>query len=112
MACLHAPCKDCPFKKDTTKGWLGKERTQSLVEGFVKDEDHFLCHKTTHNKAKNTAVCAGWLNVMEKANLYTRPIQILERLGLYQRKQLKGKDVTFDSLTDFINHHDFDNEEP
>ncbi|WP_045860351.1 hypothetical protein [Teredinibacter purpureus] len=34
------PCPDCPFRKDSLEGWLGKARMTEILS-----EDSFVCHK-------------------------------------------------------------------
>ena len=37
---VKKPCSNCPFRKDSLKGWLGEERMQEIVNA-----DSFTCHK-------------------------------------------------------------------
>ena len=84
-----APCKDCPFRKDCAKGWLGKERITEILES-----DSFVCHK---NKSLQ---CAGHLIICEGSNIYHRVAHDLQ-IDL----ELKGKHLIFDSKEDCIAHH-------
>jgi hypothetical protein len=44
---IQTPCKDCPFRKDSLKGWLGSEQMTEILEA-----DSFVCHKTTKGTLK------------------------------------------------------------
>jgi hypothetical protein len=74
-------CK-CPFRKDCLEGWLGEERARELATA-----SSFLCHKD------HTKQCAGHM--------------ILTRSVAYRivRGEVGGRDLVFDSIKDFINHH-------
>lgn len=49
---IKKPCRDCPFRKDTLKGWLGEERIREIITA-----DSFVCHKKTDMQ------CAGHMLV-------------------------------------------------
>jgi len=82
------PCKNCPFKKDTLKGWLGKRINEIL------DAESFVCHKNTDLQ------CAGHLIIKKDENIYFKTAQEMN-IDL----KLKNHDSVFESKEDFINHH-------
>jgi hypothetical protein len=63
---LTNPCNECPFRKDSAKGWLGGETPESTFD-FVKHEADFACHKTRNKKQQDMSRCRGFL-------LFTRKI--------------------------------------
>jgi hypothetical protein len=54
---VKKPCANCPFRKDSLKGWLGKERMTEIL-----DADSFVCHKKTDKQ------CAGHMLINDQAN--------------------------------------------
>ncbi len=83
------PCKDCPFRTDTRKGWLGADRMKQILA-----EHSFVCHK-------NTALqCAGHMILNKDNNSYVR---VAERLGI--ALNLQGHELIFKTKTECINHH-------
>ena len=92
---MKAPCKNCPFRKDTLKGWLGGERMTEILES-----DSFPCHKTTHGSVEDYKQCAGHMLMLGNASAYVRLAKALN-----QPPQLTGKELVFDTPEDCINHH-------
>lgn len=90
---VKTPCADCPFRKDTMKGWLGKERMQ----GILKD-DGFTCHKTSGAMIKQ---CAGHMLIKGDDNAF---VALAKRLGITLK--LSGREKVFDTQQDCINHHE------
>lgn len=84
------PCADCPFRKDSLKGWLGRGRMEEILSS-----DSFTCHKT--NKELQ---CAGHLIIKKDENSFYR---LAGRMG-YDLK-LKGHSLIFDSEQECIDHH-------
>lgn len=87
------PCKGCPFRKDCTKGWLGRERVTEIV-----NSDNFLCHKNTDLQ------CAGHMMLLGDENGFVA----LAR-GLNIPLTLNGGELVFDTVEDCVNHHDYEN---
>ncbi len=42
---LRKPCNDCPFRKNSLKGWLGGVSVQETIQ-IAHSEYDFQCHKT------------------------------------------------------------------
>lgn len=82
------PCKDCPFRKDSMRGWLPR-RIKQIIES-----DSFVCHKN------NSLQCAGHLILMKESNQFYR---LAKALGL--DLGLKNEHLIFDSPEDCIKHH-------
>ena len=97
---IQTPCKDCPFRKDSLKGWLGKKRITEIL-----DSDSFVCHKTTKNDIagsdnKERKQCAGFMIIQKDRSQAVRIAKVLNiDLGL------KGQDLIFENKKDCINHH-------
>jgi len=86
---VNKPCKDCPFRKDSLKGWLGKERMAQILKDSV-----FVCHK------KQDLQCAGHMIIKKEGNDF---YSLAGRLNL--NTGLSGHDLVFDSEVDCIDHH-------
>ncbi len=95
LPCMTSPCKDCPCRKDTLRGWLGKKRAIEIV-----DSDSFVCHKTTQDDILKRKQCAGHMLLMQRENSFYALAKALDiPLGL------TGEELIFASKQDFIDHH-------
>lgn len=86
---MKSPCKNCPFRKDTLKGWLGKERMAEILNA-----NSFVCHK------KKDLQCAGFMNLKGEESEFVR---LANRFGL--DTELKGRDLVFETKKQCIEHH-------
>ncbi len=86
---MSAPCKDCPFRSDSLKGWLGKDRAIEIVE-----TDSFVCHKNTDRQ------CAGHMISNKSSNMFYRLSKAYDiDLGLSNSKLVLSPE-------EFIFHHE------
>lgn len=90
---VKQPCSNCPYRKDSKKGWLGKERMSDFLEG-----DNFLCHKNTKLQ------CAGHMIIKGDRNVIVRTAAMLD-IPI----TLEGQELVFDKEDDCIAHHDNSN---
>lgn len=91
---LHTPCDDCPFKGRFGGGnpdaGLRPGRLKDIIDETTSGEgSYFTCHKTVYENRYDTdavfgdaAVCAGWLEAVERLRRVPAIIQIAERLKL------------------------------
>ncbi len=86
---VKKPCKDCPFRKDSLEGWLGKERMTEILAA-----DSFVCHKKTDLQ------CAGHMLINGNNNGFVR---LAGRLGI--TLDLSGQEQVFDSQEACVSHH-------
>lgn len=86
---MKRPCKDCPFRKNSLKGWLGEARASEFARC-----SNFLCHKDTDFQ------CAGHMIMRGQNNDFVR---MASRLNA--NLDLKGESLIFERSQDFINHH-------
>lgn len=86
---VRQPCKDCPFRKDSRRGWLGEERMIDIIKA-----ESFVCHKNTELQ------CAGHMILNQDNNIFVKTAKA-HRLSL----SLKNKELIFDNKEDCINHH-------
>ncbi|PHV19161.1 hypothetical protein CSQ92_27695 [Janthinobacterium sp. BJB446] len=86
---MKAPCRDCPFRKNATKGWIGGARMEEILEA-----DSFVCHKNTDMQ------CAGHMLINGESNAFVRLAARL-RIALH----LTGVEQIFASKTACIDHH-------
>ena len=87
---VKKPCRDCPFKKDALKGWLGRERITEILES-----DRFVCHKKRHLQ------CAGHMIISGMDNQFVR---LATALGI--SLELTGHELIFNTKQECIDHHD------
>ena len=92
----RTPCNQCPFRKDTFKGWLGEERMTEIL-----NSESFVCHKTVHVDDKDRLQCAGHMILLREDNEFYRWAKFLNCLDL------KGYELVFEKKEDCINHHKF-----
>lgn len=93
---INIPCKDCPFRKDSLKGWLGSERAKEIAES-----DSFVCHKTTKGKTEDRKQCAGHMLLVGDNSSFVR---LASRLRI--PIDLRGRELVFNDKSEFIDHHD------
>lgn len=86
---IKKPCRDCPFRKDTLQGWLGKDRMTEILAA-----DSFVCHKKTDMQ------CAGHMLIKGQGNAFVR---LADRLRI--PLDLSGRDQVFESKAACIEHH-------
>lgn len=95
LPCMTTPCKECPFRKDSLKGWLGGNRAKD-----ISDADSFVCHKTLGGKEKDRRQCAGHMLVMREGNSF---YNLAKKVNLLP--ELIGEELVFENETQFIKHH-------
>lgn len=101
---LKKPCANCPFRTDI-RPYIHPDRVREIV-GKV-----FSFHKTTTEKGRsnehpNAQHCAGSLIVHEKEDQPHQMMRICERLGLYDRTELKMDAPVYDSFEEMIEAHE------
>lgn len=98
---MKAPCANCPFRKDSLKGWLGAERMEEIL-----DAQSFTCHKTGGGDKTDEDLrqCAGHMHLKAEENDFVLLAQIQRR-----DLALEGRDLLFDDEEDCIIHHDWSN---
>ena len=89
------PCKKCPFRKDTLRGWLGRERMTEILES-----DNFVCHETTHGRTRDRLQCAGHMILKGDENAYVRLAN-----NLIIDLDLQGAELIFKTKTECIEWH-------
>lgn len=96
---VKKPCKNCPFRKDSQKGWLGKERAEEISKA-----ETFVCHKTVdyteENNQDNRLQCAGFMIMKKEESLF---YTLAKRLKI--KLELTGEELIFKSKKEFIKHH-------
>ncbi len=87
---VKKPCAQCPFRKDTLKGWLGGERMAEILA-----QGSFVCHK------KQDLQCAGHMLINGDDNGFVR---LANRLGI--ELDLSGRELVFDTRSECESHHE------
>ena len=83
------PCKDCPFRKDSLRAWLGKKRITEILNC-----DSFTCHKN------NSLQCAGFMLIKNEESMF---VSLAKKLKL--NLILSGNELIFKTKKECINHH-------
>lgn len=91
----RTPCSNCPFKKDTIKGWLGEDRMTEILS-----DNSFVCHKTNNKTDKDRLQCAGHMLIKGQSNEF---VSLASRLNI--KLDLSGRDQVFTTEKDCIQHH-------
>lgn len=95
---MKSPCADCPLRKDSMPGWLGKKRITEILKDKI-----FVCHKTVdyeNGDLEQRKQCAGHLHLKQEQNeFYALANSMGADLGL------KNRELVFDNEQDCINHH-------
>jgi hypothetical protein len=110
---LKRPCPNCPFRRDR-HGFLN--RAPEIAQA-LRDGGEFACHQTTvavegddgtceRMDVTDSKMCAGALAVMERDNGPNQMMRIAERLGMYDHTRLDPGAPVFDSLAEFVAHHE------
>lgn len=86
---VKKPCRECPMRKDSLEGWLGKERMTEILSA-----GSFVCHKKTDLQ------CAGHMLLKGRENDFVR---LAEQLGL--DTHIQGRELVFASDAECIAHH-------
>jgi hypothetical protein len=86
---IKKPCRQCPFRKDAPKGWLGADRMTEILAA-----DSFVCHK------KTSMQCAGHMLINGDSNGFVR---LAGRMDI--TLDLSGREQVFESLDACIEHH-------
>lgn len=96
---MKSPCKDCPFRKDSLSGWLGKDRALEIAES-----ESFICHKTLKyeegSDQSGRKQCAGYMLIARFRSIFFRLLHIQG-----QSEEITGKELVFDSIEGFVSHH-------
>jgi hypothetical protein len=109
---LKKPCKDCPFRKDCSKKWLGKQRATEVANSVFEDKT-FSCHKTTGAESGTEkpqmehSQCVGAMLLLDKeqgihSNMLFR---LATHLFDFNPQNLKGYELVFDTRQEMIEHH-------
>ena len=86
---VKKPCKDCPFRKDSLKGWLGQDRIAEILK-----QPSFVCHKN------NELQCAGHMIIKGQDNNF---VELASRMNI--NLDLSGNELVFGSKTECIEQH-------
>lgn len=105
-----SPCSNCPFLKEGGIR-LHRERAYEIANYMLSTQGkEFACHKTTvdsdddNGKAvtSESLHCAGALIFAEKNGNATQMMRICERIGMYDRHNLKNQDRVFNNLDQML----------
>jgi hypothetical protein len=86
---VKKPCRHCPFRKDTLKGWLGGYRITGILES-----NSFVCHK------KQNLQCAGHMLIKGNDNSFVKMAGLMDI-----ELELSGRELVFSTQSDCITHH-------
>ena len=105
MKACKVPCKECPFRKDSMKGWLA-DYTPMQLHSFVMSESPFPCHMTHQEEvsfkdAAELPLCNGALSYMRKNAKSPRDPELNKLVQEIDRETL-GNIL---SVPEFFEHH-------
>lgn len=100
------PCDNCPFRKDV-EPFLRRQRVVDIFNAALTKGQTFVCHKTLKSK-EGRRTCAGFLHVLNKTGdaQAVQIVQLAERLAGVTPAQLRGADLTYNSVQEMIDAHD------
>lgn len=111
---LRRPCTNCPFRTDCLEHWLSRGRAQEIANSITHEQAPFQCHETTEVGGADPGKeqqCAGASILLEKTGIgpgqYAR---VAERLGFFEPEKLDLQAPVFDTVRDFIEHHEGEKE--
>lgn len=120
---LSEPCDSCPFKGrfDSLRPGSLKDIMDETASANDGSGRYFSCHKTIDYGLRQSkrgdavfhgaAVCAGWLEAVEKVRKVPAIIQIARRLGLVKIVAPYDRDLTDSMNSDSLEPDDDDGEE-
>lgn len=101
---LKSPCIECPFRKDSLKGWLGGLTAQETHD-YVLSEANFACHMTRKKSNENMSRCKGsqiFLNIHCKV-----PKVNMKLLRAVRQTRKENHDTSKYLGFDFLTHHSY-----
>lgn len=114
---LRRPCKNCPFRKDVVP-FLGGRRAEQMAQEVVMEERTFTCHETIDydkwdeetnpegwQDIRKNNHCVGAIQLIESVGRPHQMLQVAERLGLYDPKNIDRSTPCFKSVKEFTKHH-------
>src|SRR5262245_30601268 len=77
--CAPRTCKECPFRNDSLRGWLGPWKASNDIVEHVLNEHDFACHMTTSEEAEERGTlprrCTGSVMFANKnVKLFADPV--------------------------------------
>lgn len=106
---IKKPCALCPFRRDV-RPFLSR-RAASIASELRNDHNWFACHETTGVKSgkrvrlENQSHCMGAAIVLWRSHLTNVPIRLALWLKLLDESVLNQPAPVFDSLEEFVTHH-------
>ncbi len=96
------PCKTCPFRTDEhAVRYLGEDRAQEIVDSLMSDCS-FTCHDDLDSPERERQHCVGAMILLEKNDTPNQIMRIGERIGVYDRHALAGREEVFDDFDDWV----------
>jgi hypothetical protein len=110
---LTTPCDNCPFRREGGIR-LHRKRAHDIAALFTDEQGGtFPCHKTVDYDTDTDddgprpmrpeeKMCAGGLIFAEKQGVANQMVRIMERIGAYDPRKLRGHDAVFDDLDEML----------
>ncbi len=102
MSVTKKPCGECPFRKNSAKGYLGGFTIEETLS-VAKSEHEFQCHKT--RETDNVRECVGRLLFATKTCKSFKDSE-LEALRLHAKEHNSTENILG---FDFKKHHESEN---
>ncbi len=104
---MKKPCNECPFRKDSLRGWLA-DYTPEGLHNLVVSEISFPCHMASQSdsnieleSADLYPPCMGAISYAKKAGKLPRRQDLMERMKLVNPSDMEN----ILSPQEFIKHH-------
>jgi hypothetical protein len=102
------PCSDCPWRRNSRRGWLGEDKPVSFFRSTITNEGEFPCHLDINyddpnwrkTQLANASLCAGQL-IFFRNWLKTPRIPVLAAAVRAVHTSRK----VFETPTEFLRHH-------
>jgi hypothetical protein len=94
-------CKECPFRKNAPKGWLGDGEPE---EGLSRYQYYFDTDTAVHCHMNQATLCRGFAHTYNNQMKLSRNRVVAAFQGEVKKYKEAAK-LCFDNIYDFIKHH-------
>lgn len=113
--CGPKTCVDCPFSKNSMRGFLADYKTQDFID-FMNLEASFPCHNSMETEGKSLTevakdiedgkkpFCRGYVeSIIKSGKMPYKNKKLMEAIGIVKKDGLSENTM---SIFEFINFHD------
>jgi hypothetical protein len=96
---VNSPCMDCPWRRDSSPGWLGPYTAQEWIE-MAHSDVPIACHRTIATPE------SGWDGALQCAGSASFRANVAKSPRDPRVAQQPPRDDVFQSNAEFIDHHE------